>query len=97
MILSAMQYYDNKNTGFINFTNFRKATHNLKLNLSEKYTEFLIYFMKKNETNSKNMSLEDLAYGNIIKLLSSDSTDSDDSDSDSDKSKCKFPLKFSRK
>jgi hypothetical protein len=73
-----MQYYDTNNTGLINFVDFRKVMQNLKLGLSEKYTELLIYIMKTND----NMGLEELAYGNLIKLLNYD-----DSGSDSDKSK----------
>jgi Ca2+-binding EF-hand superfamily protein len=75
-----MQYYDPNNTGFIKFSDFRKVMQNLKLNLEEKYTELLIYLMKKNET------LEDLAYRNITNLLDDSKSD------DSDRSKCMFVL-----
>jgi hypothetical protein len=67
-----MQYYDNLNTGYINFINFRKVMQNLKISLEEKYTEFLIYIMKKFDDTS--VSLEDLKYGNLIEIIESDSS-----------------------
>lgn len=42
--------------------------------MSEKYTEYLIYVMKKNKENNQkiNLNLEDLRYLNVIEILNFD-------------------------
>jgi Ca2+-binding EF-hand superfamily protein len=70
LLLSAMQYYDSSNRGYINFIDFRKVLQNLKIDLKEKYTEYMIYVMKKFEDD--NISIEDLKYSNLIEILNQD-------------------------
>lgn len=70
LILSAMQYYDSSNRGYISFIEFRKVLQNLKITLKEKYTEYMIYVMKKFEDES--VSLDDLKYNNLIHILKQD-------------------------
>lgn len=63
-----MEYCDPNRKGYITFLDLRKILQNLSyIRLSERYVEFLIYLMKKNESDC---SLEDLHYNNILKLLS---------------------------
>ncbi len=75
LLLSAMQYYDSSNRGYINFIDFRKVLQNLKITLKEKYTEYMIYVMKK--FNDDNVSLEDLKYSNIIDIFNEDQNNID--------------------
>jgi Ca2+-binding EF-hand superfamily protein len=70
LIFSAMQYYDSSNRGYINFIDFRKVMQNLKIILKEKYTEYMIFVMKK--FDDENVSLEDLKYSNLIEILNKD-------------------------
>ena len=82
-ILSSIENFDPEKTGIITFLTFKQVLQNLNIRLSEKYTEYLIYIMKKNKFDSSSsnnnnimeLNLENLCYNNVVDLLDIESAE----------------------
>lgn len=48
---------------------FKQVLQNINIRMSEKYTEYLIYIMKKNKEELNMLKLEELRYLNVLEML----------------------------
>jgi hypothetical protein len=72
-IISSFKYYDQDQTGMINFGNFKKILHNLNLSfLTDSNMEFLIYLMKKITQDEANYILDEMKYLNFVNIFNNE-------------------------
>jgi hypothetical protein len=68
-VISSIEYFDPNKTGIITFLTFKQVLQNIKIRMSEKYTEYLIYLMKKTKDENIVLNLEELRYFNVLEIL----------------------------
>jgi len=68
-VISSIEYFDPNKTGIITFLTFKQVLQSIKIRMSEKYTEYLIYLMKKTKEENIVLNLEELRYFNVLEIL----------------------------
>jgi hypothetical protein len=67
--MESIYYYDEGRSGFITFIQLRKILERLNINLSTKLAEYIIYVMKNFGTTDDGVSIYDLKYINLFKII----------------------------